>query len=110
MPDYRLVFLVIYRVAAHGDGHAARRVLDDLDATFPNAKFEVLESDKSAAQALPGSTTYDVRVGASGVVTRASVSASLTAVTPPSVLSPSGATLQSSTLMASIDTRVEGRF
>jgi len=110
MPDYRLVYLVTYRVIASGDNHASQRVTDDLSATFPNAKFEVQSVIKSAVQIIIGSTTYDVQLGASGVVTRANITLSLTAVTPPATLSPSGATLQSDLLMASIDTRVEGRF
>ena len=108
MPDYRLVFDVTYRVAASSDGNAGQRVHGDLTASFPNAKFKHLSTTQGTSAA--GLTLYDVRLGASGVVTAASVSASLGAATPPVTLSPSGATRQSSTLMASIDTRVEGEF
>ena len=108
MPDYRLVFDVTYRVAGSSDGDAARRVHSDLTTSFPNAKFLLISTTQGATSL--GTTKYDVRLGASGVVTAASVSASLGAVTPPVTLSPSGATRQSFTLMASIDTRVEGQF
>ena len=110
MPDYRLVFFIVYRVAAHGDNHAAQRVLDDLVATFPNAKFDIVSSEKSASQAIAGSTTYDVDILASGVTTDTSVNASLNNFTPPATLSPSGATRQSFLLAASVDTRVLAHF
>lgn len=106
MPDYRLVYLLVYRVVALSDNDAAARVRDDLSATFPDAKFDVLDVTQSAVQVTPGATTFDVRLRASGVVTRATITLSLTAVTPPASLSPSGATLQSSVQGASVDTRV----
>ena len=110
MPDYRLVYSVVYRVIASGDGDAAQKVMSDLGASFPNGKFVLVSVVQSPSQTIHGSTTYDVNIGASGVVQAASVSASLSVVTPPATLSPSGATRQSSTLMASINTAVEGVF
>ncbi len=110
MPDYRLVFFCVYRVAATGDNHAAQRVRDDLVATFPGAKFDIVTTDKSASQTVSGSTTYDVDLLASGVTTDTSVSASLNNFTPPATLSPSGAVRQSFLLAASVDTRVLDHF
>ncbi len=108
MPDFRLVYLVTYRVIATGDNHAAQRVMNDLAADFPNARFELQSVIVSASQLIPGATTYDVAVAASGVVTAASVSASLTEATPPATLSPSGAVRQSSVLGASVNLLVPG--
>lgn len=104
MPDYRVGYLLTYRVSAASDGVAVQKVVTALGAQFPAIKVELQSVAKSASQATPGSTAFDVQVIASGVVTATSVADSLTKVTPPAQ------NQVSSTLFASVDTRALGLF
>jgi len=104
VPDYRVGYLLTYRVAAPSDGDAARKVMNAMEARFPAVKVELRSVQKSGSQVVSGSTTYDVQLIASGVVTAADIAASLTVVTPPAP------NLVSSLLFASVDVRGEGLF
>lgn len=113
MPEYRVVYLLVYRLRADGDLDAAGLVSAALAARYPKAKFKVVASAQCRTdQQVAGETRYDVRIAASGEVSALNVVDSLTKVTPAPVLTtPRGtAMLRNSVEMASIDTRVEGEF
>lgn len=112
MPDYRLVYLLVYRLPAHSDAHASGLVVDALTATFPKAKFEVVDARQSAVQNQAGKILYDVQVAASGEVTATSIANALTKVSVPAslVVATGTATRTTAIEMAAIDTRVEGKF
>ena len=104
MPQYRVGYLLTYRVAAHGDTDAARKVMDTLTARFPSATFDPRTSNQSASQSVSGETTYDVQVVATGVVTATDIADSLTKVTVPAT------GLVASVTIGSVDTRGQGLF
>ena len=112
MPQYRLVYYLVYRLPADSAEHASRMTLDALASAFPKAKFDLVSSTLAAMQSQAGKTLYDVALGASGEVTATNITDSLTKVAvPASGAVPTGtATLIQSIQMASIDARVEGKF
>jgi len=112
VPEYRIVKYLVYRLPADSPEHASRMVLDALESKFPKAKFDLVSSAQAGTQNQPGKTLYDVALGASGEITATSITDSLTKVTiPASGPVPTGtATKVQEIDMASIDTRVEGKF
>lgn len=104
MPQYRMAYLLVYRVTASGDGHAAQRVTTALGAAFPSVQFDGRGVQQSASQSVSGSTTYDVQLVASGVVTATDIPDALTKVAIPQT------NLVSSVALAAVDQRAAGLF
>ena len=110
MPQYKLMYNLVYTVPASSDSDANRVVVAALEVLFPDVdgRGKVLSVQQSPTQDVLGSTLYDVSLVVSGVVPAVSVAESTTiAIIPPTIYTANGiATLTSITQMGSLDTDV----